>query len=333
MSTLSKMVNSAVSALTQELTADAGSLSCVIPTSENVPFGTSFARQVFASIYTLNAARNQASNLEVVAITARTVVGADTTFTITRAQCGTTRVYHPIGSVIACTYVAEYHEELAAALKAIEDGTTLGPTAINGNLTVGSAVNSSRYVYIDGNAGYYRGVRFQTAGVIRWQWSEGSAAESGADAGSNAYFGAYSDNGVWIDNPIGIMRATGGTMTLSRPVYATGEVSAGSFVDRSDGFNKAGALAIVEKIKNNADGTIKHDSLPDFVRVATKKPIYAPVFDETNAIVGEVFVGVELEEGRSIDRMLSVAVAALQEQVDLNKDLIKRIEDLEKKLK
>ena len=50
----------------------------------------------------------------------------------------------------------------------------------------------------------------QTAGSSRWSIEPGDAAdESGANAGSNFLLSRYSDNGVFIDNPFSINRATG----------------------------------------------------------------------------------------------------------------------------
>lgn len=95
------------------------------------------------------------------------------------------------------------------------------------------------YVNVDGllraanlaansTAGNTRAFRWESATVLRWQARASSGAESGSDAGSDWRLSAYDDAGDLIDTPIGITRAAGGPMTISRPLDVDGIITAGS---------------------------------------------------------------------------------------------------------
>ena len=65
-------------------------------------------------------------------------------------------------------------------------------------------------IWINGPAGSARLVRFQTAGVSRWQIGVNVTAEDGANAGSNLDINNFDDAGTIIGNPlVRITRSTG----------------------------------------------------------------------------------------------------------------------------
>lgn len=58
-------------------------------------------------------------------------------------------------------------------------------------------------------AGNYASVSFRTEGVDRWFFGKSNAAESGANAGSNFFIGAFSDAGAFLRTDLAINRASG----------------------------------------------------------------------------------------------------------------------------
>jgi len=64
-------------------------------------------------------------------------------------------------------------------------------------------------VTINGAAAGNRTLAWQTNGALRWTLQANSAAESGANAGSNFDVSSYTDAGALIETPLSINRATG----------------------------------------------------------------------------------------------------------------------------
>lgn len=64
-------------------------------------------------------------------------------------------------------------------------------------------------ITINGAAGTFRDMVFQTAGVSRWDIQADNTTESGSNAGSNFVIERWSDAGTAIDHPLTISRATG----------------------------------------------------------------------------------------------------------------------------
>ncbi|TZG25884.1 hypothetical protein [Sphingomonas montanisoli] len=60
-----------------------------------------------------------------------------------------------------------------------------------------------------GAAGTFRLMRFMSGALNRFAWGLDSVAESGSNAGSNLFLNRYNDAGSFIDQPIGVNRATG----------------------------------------------------------------------------------------------------------------------------
>jgi hypothetical protein len=100
----------------------------------------------------------------------------------------------------------------------------LGAVTLDGAVQLNNAVTFGQNtvgapIFINGPAGAARFLRFNTAGVLRWQINENATAESGANTGSDLDITNYSDAGAPITNP------------LMRMMRATGNVSIGSGVD------------------------------------------------------------------------------------------------------
>jgi len=105
------------------------------------------------------------------------------------------------------------------------DSSAITATAA-GSITIGDGTTSSPGCSLNG-AVSYRPYRWKTNGVLRWDLTVNNMAESGANAGSNFQIVAFADDGVAYDTPIAILRAAGGTITLSRPVTCSLATGAG----------------------------------------------------------------------------------------------------------
>lgn len=91
--------------------------------------------------------------------------------------------------------------------------------------TYGDGTGSPSFV-INGAAGSVKNIRLSSGGSRRWEFGGNNVAEGGADAGTPWILAAYNDSGSLIDIPITILRASGGAITLARPVTCTGAVTA-----------------------------------------------------------------------------------------------------------
>ncbi len=114
-----------------------------------------------------------------------------------------------------------------ATVKAAWIGTTLtvvSTSLLTGNVVIGSGSGSPQ-LSLSGVAGGTKLIDLQTAGVSRWAIRSDSTAETGSNAGSAFLLTARDDTGVSIDSPIGIIRASGGLMTISRPVTISGGIT------------------------------------------------------------------------------------------------------------
>lgn len=120
---------------------------------------------------------------------------------------------------------------------------------------------------INGAAGSTRDVQFKSAGVVRWLFRCNNTAESGSDAGSNFVLNARADGAGSIDEPLTIIRAAGGNITLARPVVGTSSIrstsptagvgyatGAGGTVTQGSGSGKATTVTL-----NTVCGTITMD--------------------------------------------------------------------------
>ena len=84
---------------------------------------------------------------------------------------------------------------------------------LNNNLTT----STSGVVVSNTVASGYRAFYAETSGQTRWAWGANADAETGSNAGSSFFLNAYTDGGGYIDSPISIARAAGGTIIISRP--------------------------------------------------------------------------------------------------------------------
>lgn len=111
-------------------------------------------------------------------------------------------------------------------------GGTAGRVSGSANMTFDSAttifmVGSSALaagprISIDAAAGQSRYIRIRSGTGARWAFGGGSQTESGANAGTDFEVLAFTDAGGAIDTPLRIVRAAGGTVTVSRPLTTTG---------------------------------------------------------------------------------------------------------------
>lgn len=105
------------------------------------------------------------------------------------------------------------------------DGTAVGTgTPSTGAFTtarIGGNAATNAQIAINGAVGTFRQFLFETAGVVRWAYTAGNGAESGANAGSNFQIDAYADNGAYLYTPISIIRSTGST-NINRGIEVAG---------------------------------------------------------------------------------------------------------------
>lgn len=95
-----------------------------------------------------------------------------------------------------------------------------GVYATNGTLTCGAAAVSNPSFTVQGAAASNRTIQWYTGNLPRWTARAKNNVESGADAGSSWALAAYDDAGTLIDEPINVVRAAGGALTIARPLAA-----------------------------------------------------------------------------------------------------------------
>lgn len=130
-----------------------------------------------------------------------------------------------------------------------------------------------------------------------------------------------------------------GTASVSA-LYATGDVSALTFTDRTPIF-EGDALTEIRNIRGIA-GNIDHDSLPGFVKVEREKPIYEKrlvteiIWDEIEKasksveVERDVQIGTGIVLERSLGAMISVNTRAIQQLNEKIIELEARVAELEK---
>lgn len=111
---------------------------------------------------------------------------------------------------------------------------TVGAGSGNALAILAGAAGSNRFTRVYSGAG-------TSSANLRWDVGADGTAESGSNAGSPFLVVAYSDSGAFIDSPISIVRASGGTMTLSRPVSmsSTLAVTGGAAMVQTTGLSQA----------------------------------------------------------------------------------------------
>ena len=83
-----------------------------------------------------------------------------------------------------------------------------------GALTIGSNT-ASQFLYLNGPAASFRNIRWQTAGVARWQLSANGTAEAGSNAGTDLDLINYDDSGTILLNPVARFTRSTGILTLN----------------------------------------------------------------------------------------------------------------------
>lgn len=109
--------------------------------------------------------------------------------------------------------------------------TTTGMT-VSANFTAngtshafGAAGGGSNIVNVNGSPGAFKFLGFNSGGTSRWILGSTGDAEAGSDAGSPFRLSAFTDGGSTIDNPISIVRAANGALTIARPTIARGTIT------------------------------------------------------------------------------------------------------------
>lgn len=206
---------------------------------------------------------------------------------------------------------------------------------------------------MDAPAGYNRLLTFRTyippaagnpwsAGTFASRWSifTSSDAESGSNAGSNFRIYSYNDAGSYLSNPLSIERSTN-LMTINA-LYATGNVSALSFTDRTP-FYEGDALAEISAISGDGNGGIDHSTLPEFARVRLNNgnkiantesepqgQMRMSMMSLTPEETVESTTNEEIEEGRDIGAMVTMLTVAVQQLNVQMAEIRARLDALEK---
>lgn len=137
-------------------------------------------------------------------------------------------------------------------------------TAGSAYVTVESISGIDCTLAMSNAAGNYRGIGFLTGTSRRFLWYCTDEAESGANAGSAMELWAYADDNSAIDQPLRVVRAAGGAITLARVTTisgsAAGAASAGTTNIGGGAIQTAGAItagAGVTCTTLTASGTVK----------------------------------------------------------------------------
>jgi hypothetical protein len=112
------------------------------------------------------------------------------------------------------------------------------------NVTASGAADS--YARLSSDSGRSRNVSFNTGSARRWLVQATTTAETGSNAGSDFRISSYDDADAAIDNPLTIIRAAGGAMTVARPLAVTSTTASTSTTTGSatfgGGIGVAGAI-------------------------------------------------------------------------------------------
>lgn len=121
-------------------------------------------------------------------------------------------------------------------------------------LYIGGANNQDAFFALRANAGRSRGIGFYTgASSIRWFMETTSAAEGGANAGSNFAISNWSDAGGYLSTSLAIARATG-IATFGAAIVAGGPVNLKSYTVAGLPAGSAGDTAYASNGRKNGEG-------------------------------------------------------------------------------
>ena len=197
----------------------------------------------------------------------------------------------------------------------LEGGVSGDPSVIHLiSGTSANAVAEIRFEYIDEIASYHSigMTTFLESGYIPHCTLAIGPSDAAIDDGASD-LASVVVGGSWDGNTADYVRLVATTQVyFSGPVYATGNVSADSFTDRTPEY-RGDAISDIKRIKGNK-GKIDHKTLPEFARKT--------VFNH-NADLNTGKLEITEEDGRDIGAMVSVLTVAVQQIAD-------RLEKLEK---
>ena len=133
--------------------------------------------------------------------------------------------------------------------------------ALGSGILLGSnSATTARTVGLYGPAGTNRTLEFRTgSSLFRWRLTANSTAEAGSNAGSDFQITALTDGNSLIDNPIAIVRAGGGAITLggttARPVNFTGTLTATGLATFNGGISITGTPTFTTPVPPTSGGT------------------------------------------------------------------------------
>lgn len=139
----------------------------------------------------------------------------DVPITITRVAGGTITLARPVSMSSTLTITSTLTQNGATV--------SLAQSSSSASAVIGTGTGSSfTTLELRAAAGQTRGYDWRTGSSIRWRAQANTTAEAGSDAGSDWALNAYNDAGTFIDSPISVNRASGGSMTLTRPISHSG---------------------------------------------------------------------------------------------------------------
>jgi hypothetical protein len=112
---------------------------------------------------------------------------------------------------------------------------------LSGRLIVSTATNNQ--LTIDSPVGNWRTLLFNTSGLSRWTVQVNTAAESGANAGSDFNINRFADNGTSLGPPLVINRASG-VVTISSGLTVNGSTQLNALVRAAGAVEIAGLLDV-----------------------------------------------------------------------------------------
>lgn len=128
----------------------------------------------------------------------------------------------------------------------VSSGTLNGTDITSGIFNVSGTFSSELKVYGTGSTSILKTSTFDATGqkkvvfgqgasqVARWEFVV-TGAESGSNTGNAFALDACDDSGTKIDSAISIVRASGGAMTVTRPLNATGGITAPILINAQTG--------------------------------------------------------------------------------------------------
>jgi hypothetical protein len=220
------------------------------------------------------------------------VVGALTATSITDSGLTSGRVpYASTAGLLADSAALTF--VVSTQFLSVGDGTGNALFAINGRGTP----NASRDLY------------WQSVAVNRWI-ARCSGNETGSDVGSDWSLIARHDDGTSIDNVIGVARAAGGLMTISRPISGTSTTDATSAI--TGALITAGGVGIAKTLiaaKGHGFGTtstataagtttlVQGSTMVQFFTGSTTQTIQFPAANLWGAGIAVTYVIVNLSSG------------------------------------